>query len=66
MTLEGEALGPPHVLPVPVPAERRAVLRSEHHLAGRMRVMLRRGRRVVLRAESRVAGLEHGLPGIER
>ena len=37
-------------------------MRSEHHLAGRMRVVLRRGRRVVLRAESDVAGLEHGLP----
>jgi len=28
-----------------------------------MRVVLRRGRRVVLRAESGVAGLEHGRPG---
>jgi len=46
-----------------VPAERRAVLRSEHHLAGRMRVELRRGGRMVLRAESALAGLEHGLPG---
>jgi hypothetical protein len=60
--LEGEAAHAPHVLPVPVPAERRAALRSEHHLAGRMRVVLRRGRRVVLRAESALAGLEHGLP----
>jgi hypothetical protein len=63
VTLEGEALGPPHVLPVPVPAERRAIMRSEHHLAGRMRVDLRRGRQVVLHEESAVAGLEHGLPG---
>ncbi len=61
--LEGEAAGPAHILPVPVPAERRAVMRSEHHLAGRMRVVLRRGRRVVLRAESALAGLEHGTPG---
>ncbi len=60
--LEGDAAGPPHLLPVPVPAERRSVLRSEHHLAGRMRVVLRRGRRVVLRAESALAGLEHGTP----
>jgi hypothetical protein len=60
--VEGSAAFPPHVLPVPVPAERRAVMRSHHHLAGRMRVVLRRGRRVVLRAESDVAGLEHGLP----
>jgi hypothetical protein len=63
VTLEGDAASAPHVLPVPVPAERRAVLRSEHHLAGRMRVVLRRGRRVVLRASSDVAGLEHGTPG---
>ena len=61
--LEGEAAGPAHILPVPVPAERRAVMRSEHHLAGRMRVVLRRGRQVVLRAESALAGLEHGTPG---
>jgi hypothetical protein len=60
--LEGEAASAPHILPVPVPAERRAVLRSEHHLAGRLRVTLRRGRRTVLRAESAVAGLEHGTP----
>jgi hypothetical protein len=60
--LEGDAINPPHILPVPVPAERRAVLRSEHHLAGRLRVTLRRGRRTVLRAESILAGLEHGTP----
>ncbi|HET8952235.1 MAG TPA: tocopherol cyclase family protein [Solirubrobacteraceae bacterium] len=63
VSLEGDAASAPHILPVPVPAERRAVMRSEHHLAGRMRVVLRRGRRVVLRASSGVAGLEHGTPG---
>jgi len=63
VVVEGDAAFAPHVLPVPVPAERRAVMRSEHHLAGRMRVVLRRGRRVVLRAWSDVAGLEHGTPG---
>ena len=63
LSLEGSAATAPHILPVPVPAERRAVMRSEHHLAGRMGVVLRRGRRVVLRAESEVAGLEHGTPG---
>jgi hypothetical protein len=61
--LEGEALGPPHRFPVPVPAERSAVPRSEHHLAGRLRVVARRGRRVILREESTLAGLEHGVPG---
>jgi hypothetical protein len=62
LEVEGEGAGPPHVLPVPVPAERRSVLRSQHHLAGRVRVVARRGRRVVLREESALAGLEHGLP----
>jgi len=60
--LEGEGAAP-HILPVPVPAERRAVMRSEHHLGGRLRVVLRRGRRVVLREESALAGLELGTPG---
>jgi hypothetical protein len=60
--LEGEAIHAPHVLPVPVPGERRALLRSEHHLAGRVRVTLRRGRRTVLSAETGLAGLEHGTP----
>jgi Tocopherol cyclase len=63
VVVEGDAAFPPHMLPVPVAGERRAVLRSEHHLAGRMRVVLRRGRRVVLRASSEVAGLEYGTPG---
>ena len=66
VVLEGDAAYPPHMLPVPVVTERRAVLRSEHHLAGRMRVVLRRGRRVALRAESAVAGLEHGMPDSHR
>jgi len=61
-TLEGDAAGPAHTLPVPVPAERRSLLRSEHHLAGRMRVELRRRRRIVLKEESLLAGLEHGFP----
>jgi hypothetical protein len=47
---------------VPVVAERRAILRSEHHLAGRLRVVARRGRRVILREESQLAGLEYGTP----
>jgi Tocopherol cyclase len=61
VTLEG-AGGQPHVLPVPVPTERRSVLRSEHHLAGAMRIVVRRGRRLVLDAESKLAGLEVGTP----
>ena len=61
--LEGSASPAAHTLPVPVPAERRAVLRSEHHLGGRMRVVVRRGGRVLLREESALAGLELGTPG---
>jgi hypothetical protein len=38
------------------------VLRSEHHLAGVLRIVARRGRRVALREESLVAGLELGTP----
>ena len=56
--LEGEAVGAPAVLPVPVQEERRVVDRSQQHLAGRLRVTLRRGRRVVFAGESVVAGLE--------
>jgi hypothetical protein len=61
VVIEGEG-ATPHILPVPVPAERRAIMRSEHHLAGTMRVVARRGRRVVLRASSELAGLELGTP----
>jgi hypothetical protein len=60
--VEGEGRGP-HILPVPVVAERRAVLRSEHHLAGRLRVRLRRGARVLLDESTGLAALEHGTPG---
>jgi hypothetical protein len=63
VVIEGEGAGPPHILPVPVPAERRAVMRSEQHLAGRLLVEVRRGRRTLLREESALAGLEHGVPG---
>ena len=56
-------LAAPVLLDVAVPAVERDGLAAEHHLAGRMRVVLRRGRGVVLRAESAVAGLEHGRPG---
>jgi Tocopherol cyclase len=51
-----------HMLPVPVVAERRAVLRSEHHLAGRLRVRVLRGTRVLLDETSELAALEHGTP----
>jgi hypothetical protein len=61
--LEGHAGGgAPHVLPVPVPAERgRHVAQSAMHLAGTLRVRLRRGRRTLFAGESALAGLERGL-----
>ena len=59
--LEGEAVGAPALLPVPVPEERRVVDRSQQYLAGRLRVALRRGRRVVFAGESGLAGLERWL-----
>jgi hypothetical protein len=37
-------------------------MRSEHHLGGSLRVVVRRGGRVVLREESSLAGLELGRP----
>lgn len=61
LLVEGQG-GEPHILPVPVVAERRAILRSEHHLAGRLRVRLRRGRRTLLDETSALAALEHGTP----
>jgi hypothetical protein len=56
--LEGEAAGAPAVLPVPVVAERRVEERSQQYLVGSLRVVLRRGRRMVWRGESALAGLE--------
>ena len=60
--LEGEATEPALRLPVPIPAERRLEPRSDHHLRGRLRVAVRRGRRRFLRAESSLAALEDGRP----
>jgi hypothetical protein len=51
-----------HLLPVPVPAERRADLRSAQHLAGELRLTVRRGRRLLFRGASALAGLERGAP----
>jgi tocopherol cyclase len=59
--IEGEAAGTPAAsLPVPVPAERALEPRSRQILAGRLEVTLRRGRRVLYRGSSALAGLEHG------
>jgi hypothetical protein len=60
--LRGEAAAAPLRLPVPIPGERRLEVRSEHHLAGRLSISVRRGRRLILRGESALAGLEDGRP----
>jgi hypothetical protein len=49
-----------HLLDVPVPAERRTVPWSRHHLAARLHVRVMRRGRVVYAGESALAGLEEG------
>lgn len=49
-----------HVMDVPVPGERRTVPWSHQHLAGRLRVHVRRRGRTVYEGVSELAGLEHG------
>jgi hypothetical protein len=60
--IEGHANGTrPHLLPVPVPAEgRRIDGQSAMHLAGEMRVHVRRRGRTVFAGTSALAGLERG------
>jgi hypothetical protein len=60
--LEGEAVGAPAVLPVPVPGRREVEDRSHQYLAGRLAVTVRRGRRLVFAGESALAGLERWAP----
>jgi hypothetical protein len=62
LLLEGEAGGAPHVLPVPVAAEHRTEPRAAQHLAGTVRLRVRRGGRTLLDAVSPLAGLERGVP----
>ncbi|MSX02355.1 MAG: hypothetical protein F2813_04245 [Actinobacteria bacterium] len=57
-------LGAAHVLPVPLPAERRNVPGAIEHLGGEMNVVVRRHGRVAWRGRSELAALEHG--GIDR
>jgi hypothetical protein len=62
--IEGEADGTATAsMPVPLPLERALEPRSRQVLAGRLAVTLRRGRRVLYRGESALAGLEHGTSG---
>jgi hypothetical protein len=58
--IEGSVSGDGLRLPVPLPAEHRLEVRSSHHLLGRLRVTVRRGRGFWLREESSCAALEDG------
>ena len=49
-----------HALTVPVPSERRAVDRSQHHLAGELQLRVSRRGRAEFAGASALAGLEHG------
>jgi hypothetical protein len=61
ISIEGDSNGTePHILPVPLPADRQAVNRARQLLAGRMRVEVETGRRLRYRGESLLAGLEVG------
>ncbi len=54
----------PHVLPVPLPGERRNVNTDYEHLAGRLRCVVKEFGRVVFDGQTELAGLEVGsLPG---
>jgi hypothetical protein len=53
-----------HVLPVPLPAERRNVPGAIEHLGATMKVSVRRRGRLLWEGRSAVAALEHG--GIDR
>ncbi|WP_110241141.1 tocopherol cyclase family protein [Nocardioides gilvus] len=58
------SLASAHVLPVPLPFERRNVPGAIEHLGATMKVTVRRRGRVVWEGESDLAALEHG--GIDR
>jgi hypothetical protein len=62
VTVEGQANGtPPHLLPVPVPAERRhEEAAATQHLAGQLQLTLRRRGRTLFAGTSTLAGLEQG------
>jgi hypothetical protein len=62
--VEGDPAGrAPHRLPVPLPAERRVVPGgSAMHLAGRLRLAVRRRGRTLFHGTTELAGLEWGTP----
>jgi hypothetical protein len=62
-SVEVEGAAPPgdaHILPVPLPAQRRSVPGALEHLAALLRVVVRTRGRVVFAGESLLAGLEVG------
>ncbi len=64
--VEAVAPGAALDLPVPVPAERRTAPLSHQHQDGRLRLTVWRGRRLALREEAGLAGLERGGPALPR
>lgn len=61
--LEGGPAGiAPQLLPVPDLAAQTVDMRSVHHLAARLRLRVRAGRRTLFEGESPLAGLERGVP----
>lgn len=59
--IDGDGAGrEPHVLPVPLPAERRNVDTDFEHLAGRLTLRVESRGRVLFRGTSELAGLEVG------
>jgi len=51
---------PPHVLPVPLPAERRNIDTDFEHLGGRLRLTVRESGRLLFAGTSELAALEVG------
>jgi hypothetical protein len=60
--IDGEASDEPHLLPVPDVVARRVDMRSRQHLAGVVRLRVRRYGRTLFEGESPFAGLELGVP----
>lgn len=58
--VRGGASSAPFDLPVPVPGTRRLAAHSHQHFDGSLLLELRRGRRLVFRGETGLAGLERG------
>lgn len=62
--IEGHADGEPHLLPVPLAGARgQQPAAARQHLAARLQLRVRRGRRLVFAGESTLAGLERGAVG---